>query len=154
MAFNATAVALFVLEGIEAFQGRPFGLTEAVYWKPPGQVSGRGLSPRLSNGTLQLSVRCSSAHLGPRRSLPVSTFGGDGASGGVAAIAAEGAGACCSWAWAHCAVARTRKIAGRPAARRRVMNGPNIGVPLQIHRFRCLPMTRCAAAARQPGCQR
>lgn len=36
------------------------------------QALGRGLVPRLSNGTLQLSIRCSSVHFGPRRSLPVS----------------------------------------------------------------------------------
>jgi hypothetical protein len=36
-----------------------------------GQVSGRGLEPRLPSGTLQLSVRCSSVHFSPRRSFPV-----------------------------------------------------------------------------------
>src|ERR1700722_1278699 len=38
------------------------------------QVSGLGLIPRLSAGTLQLSIRCSSDHLGPSRSFPVSAF--------------------------------------------------------------------------------
>jgi hypothetical protein len=34
-------------------------------------VVDRGLVPRLSIGTLQLSIRCSSIHFLPRRSLPV-----------------------------------------------------------------------------------
>src|SRR6202158_309958 len=40
-----------------------------------GQMLGRGLVPRLSIGTLQLSIRCSSIHFFPSRSLPVSTLG-------------------------------------------------------------------------------
>src|SRR5450432_459703 len=40
-----------------------------------GQVLGRGLLPRLSIGTLQLSIRCSSIHFLPSRSFPVSTAG-------------------------------------------------------------------------------
>jgi hypothetical protein len=36
-----------------------------------GQVSGRGCSPRLSSGTLQLSTRWSSLHFSPSRSLSV-----------------------------------------------------------------------------------
>ena len=36
---------------------------------------GRGLEPRLSIGTLQLSIRCSSIHFLPSRSLPVSVAG-------------------------------------------------------------------------------
>jgi hypothetical protein len=40
-----------------------------------GQVLGRGLVPRLSIGTLQLSIRCSSIHLLPSRSFPVSDGG-------------------------------------------------------------------------------
>ena len=36
------------------------------------QALGRGLVPRLFSGTLQLSIRCSSIHFRPRRSLPVS----------------------------------------------------------------------------------
>src|SRR5438874_2712890 len=36
------------------------------------QLPGRGLRPRLSIGTLQLSSRCSSIHFLPRRSFPVS----------------------------------------------------------------------------------
>jgi hypothetical protein len=36
---------------------------------------GRGLLPRLSTGTLQLSMRCSSVHFGPSRSLPVRDAG-------------------------------------------------------------------------------
>jgi hypothetical protein len=35
------------------------------------QVVGRGALPRLSAGTLQLSIRCSSIHFLPNRSLPV-----------------------------------------------------------------------------------
>ncbi|WP_157817301.1 MULTISPECIES: hypothetical protein [Bradyrhizobium] len=37
-----------------------------------GQTLERGFVPRLSGGTLQLSMRCSSVHLRPSRSLPVS----------------------------------------------------------------------------------
>jgi hypothetical protein len=37
-----------------------------------GQVLDRGLLPRLSIGTLQLSIRCSSIHFLPMRSFPVS----------------------------------------------------------------------------------
>jgi len=40
-----------------------------------GQVPGRGLVPRLSIGTLQLSIRCSSIHFLPSRSFPVSDGG-------------------------------------------------------------------------------
>jgi hypothetical protein len=40
-----------------------------------GQTLGRGLEPRLSSGTLQLSIRCSSIHFLPRRSFPVSVSG-------------------------------------------------------------------------------
>jgi len=36
-----------------------------------GQVADRGLVPRLSIGTRQLSIRCSSVHFGPSRSFPV-----------------------------------------------------------------------------------
>ena len=36
---------------------------------------GRGLVPRLSIGTLQLSIRCSSIHFLPSRSFPVSPPG-------------------------------------------------------------------------------
>jgi hypothetical protein len=39
------------------------------------QALGRGLVPRLSIGTLQLSIRCSSIHFLPSRSLPVSRAG-------------------------------------------------------------------------------
>src|SRR6266478_4080500 len=40
-----------------------------------GQVPCRGLLPRLSIGTLQLSIRCSSIHFLPSRSFPVSEVG-------------------------------------------------------------------------------
>jgi hypothetical protein len=39
------------------------------------QLLDRGLVPRLSIGTLQLSIRCSSIHFLPSRSLPVSWAG-------------------------------------------------------------------------------
>src|SRR5713101_317697 len=45
------------------------------------QAYGRGLGPRLSKGTLQLSSRCSSFHFSPRRSFPVSRPGGEPADG-------------------------------------------------------------------------
>src|SRR6185437_869431 len=48
------------------------------------QAPGRGLLPRLSRGTLQLSIRCSSVHFRPSLSLPVSF--------GAAALAASAAG--------------------------------------------------------------
>ena len=35
----------------------------------------RGLEPRFSIGTLQLSIRCSSIHFLPSRSFPVSALG-------------------------------------------------------------------------------
>jgi hypothetical protein len=38
-------------------------------------VPGRDLVPRLSIGTLQLSIRCSSIHFLPSRSFPVSEAG-------------------------------------------------------------------------------
>jgi hypothetical protein len=40
-----------------------------------GQALSRGLVPRLSIGTLQLSIRCSSIHFLPSRSFPVSDAG-------------------------------------------------------------------------------
>jgi hypothetical protein len=40
-----------------------------------GQMLRRGLVPRFSIGTLQLSIRCSSIHFFPSRSFPVSTSG-------------------------------------------------------------------------------
>ena len=54
-------------------ESRPFQRHHPVgIW---GQVLGRGLVPRLSTGTLQLSIRCSSIHFLPSRSFPVSTAG-------------------------------------------------------------------------------
>ena len=53
-----------------------------------GQVLGRGLVPRLSIGTLQLSIRCSSIHFLPSRSFPVSDVGEF--KGKVAALDAGG----------------------------------------------------------------
>jgi hypothetical protein len=47
------------------------------------QLLDRGLVPRLSIGTLQLSIRCSSIHFRPSRSLPVSDFGMLAAAFGV-----------------------------------------------------------------------
>jgi len=53
-----------------------------------GQVLDRGLLPRLSIGTLQLSIRCSSIHFLPMRSFPVSD--------GLLGTAASAFGAVCS----------------------------------------------------------
>lgn len=53
-----------------------------------GQALGRGLIPRFSTGTLQLSIRCSSIHFRPRRSFPVSV------RGEVAEIASVGGAFC------------------------------------------------------------
>jgi hypothetical protein len=61
------------------------------------QVPGRGLVPRLSIGTLQLSIRCSSIHFLPSRSLPVS-FAGE-YEGKIAAPDAAGSRGVC-WAYA------------------------------------------------------
>jgi hypothetical protein len=47
-----------------------------------------GLAPRLSIGTLQLSIRCSSIHFLPSRSFPVSDVGEF--KGKVAALDAGG----------------------------------------------------------------
>jgi hypothetical protein len=60
-----------------------------------GQVLGRGLVPRLSIGTLQLSIRCSSIHFLPSRSFPVSD--GGVFEGKLAAFDA-GRSSCLSWA--------------------------------------------------------
>jgi hypothetical protein len=57
-----------------------------------GQALGRGLVPRFSIGTLQLSIRCSSIHLRPSLSLPVSTRG---ESSDVAAFGAAMGGTFC-----------------------------------------------------------
>jgi len=58
---------------------RPFANAFAGRHRHPagtwGQVLGRGLVPRLSIGTLQLSIRCSSIHFLPSRSFPVSDRG-------------------------------------------------------------------------------
>jgi hypothetical protein len=51
-----------------------------------GQALGRGLLPRLSTGTLQLSIRCSSIHFRPSRSFPVSV------AGALAVLAGRGIG--------------------------------------------------------------
>jgi hypothetical protein len=53
-------------------------------------VLGRGLVPRLSIGTLQLSIRCSSIHFLPSRSFPVSGVG----EGKIAALDAGGSRGC------------------------------------------------------------
>ena len=47
------------------------------------QVLDRGVLPRLSIGTLQLSIRCSSIHFLPIRSFPVS----EGALAGTEVLA-------------------------------------------------------------------
>jgi hypothetical protein len=73
------------------------------------QLLGRGLLPRLSIGTLQLSIRCSSIHFLPVRSFPVS----DGPLAGTA-VSAFGAvwSGCLSCAKAPNAkhIAKTRLI--------------------------------------------
>jgi hypothetical protein len=53
-------------------------------------VLGSGLVPRLSIGTLQLSIRCSSIHFLPSRSFPVSGVGEFESKGKVAALDAGG----------------------------------------------------------------
>jgi len=66
----------------------------------------RGLVPRLSGGTLQLSIRCSSIHFRPSRSLPVSDAGalegkaaeGKTAEGKAAAPSGATRSGCLSWA--------------------------------------------------------
>jgi len=62
-----------------------------------GQVLGRGLVPRLSIGTLQLSIRCSSIHFLPSRSFPVSD---GGVFEGKLAAFEVGRSSCLSLSWA------------------------------------------------------
>jgi hypothetical protein len=71
------------------------------------QALGRGLLPRLSMGTLQLSMRCSSVHFGPSRSLPVSS--GRRVCAGVAPRSCR-----LSSAWAQEANAMTSKAPAIP----------------------------------------
>ena len=52
--------------GAQAYTRRP---TSCLAYRP--QLSGRGIGPRSSRGTLQLSTRCSSLALPPSRSFPV-----------------------------------------------------------------------------------
>src|SRR4051812_29724556 len=80
------------------------------------QVLGRGLTPRLSIGTLQLSIRCSSIHFLPSRSFPVRAVGvftGTGAALGVA-----GSSRVRSWADA----ATGRQIASHDTSKFRCKN--------------------------------
>jgi hypothetical protein len=72
-----------------------------------GQALERGLLPRLSIGTLQLSIRCSSIHFLPMRSFPV--------SGGPLAGAAFGA------VWSGC-LSCAKASDARHAAKRRLIN--------------------------------
>lgn len=60
-------VFCYVQPGVHDGLIQPVGTT--------GQALGRGFVPRLSAGTLQLSIRCSSIHFLPRRSFPVSVAG-------------------------------------------------------------------------------
>jgi hypothetical protein len=67
-----------------AFAGRVFSPTYPVgAW---GQMLGRGLAPRWSIGTLQLSIRCSSIHFLPSRCFPVSGVGEFEFQGRIAAL--------------------------------------------------------------------
>jgi hypothetical protein len=78
------------------------------------QVLGRGLVPRLSIGTLQLSIRCSSIHFPPSRSFPVSTAGAlNGAAFGFGGSPA-GSPSCA-------AAGNARQIASRIARERKVL---------------------------------
>jgi hypothetical protein len=54
------------------------------------QALGRGFIPRLSVGTLQLSIRCSSIHFLPSRSLPVSGLEFEGNITAPDAVGARG----------------------------------------------------------------
>jgi hypothetical protein len=74
-----------------------------------GQVLDRGLLPRLSIGTLQLSIRCSSIHFLPMRSFPVS----DPLTGAV--VVALGA------VWSGC-LSCAKAADARHAAKRRLIN--------------------------------
>ncbi|UPK01131.1 hypothetical protein [Bradyrhizobium sp. 170] len=70
----------------------------------------RGLLPRLSIGTLQLSIRCSSIHFLPMRSFPVN----DGPLAG-AAVSAFGA------VWSGC-LSCAKAPDTRPNAKRKLIN--------------------------------
>jgi hypothetical protein len=74
------------------------------------QVLDRSLLPRLSIGTLQLSIRCSSIHFLPMRSFPVS----DGPLAGLT-VAAFGA------VWSGC-LSCAKASDARHAAKRRLIN--------------------------------
>jgi hypothetical protein len=74
-------------------------------------VLGRGLAPRWSIGTLQLSIRCSSIHFLPSRSFPVST---SGALNG-AALGFDGGSLSCA------AAGNARQIVSKIARERKVL---------------------------------
>src|SRR5262245_31791483 len=63
---------------------------------PSAQASGRGLAPRLSSGTLQLSIRCSSIHLLLSRSFPVDGAVAAPTASGAAARSSDGARRSCA----------------------------------------------------------
>jgi hypothetical protein len=73
-------------------------------------VLDRGLFPRLSIGTLQLSIRCSSIHFLPMRSFPVS----DGPLAG-SAVAAFGA------VWSGC-LSCANAADAKPTAKTKLIN--------------------------------
>jgi hypothetical protein len=75
-----------------------------------GQVLGRGLLPRLSIGTLQLSILCSSIHFLPVRSFPVS----DGPLAGTAVSA-------CGAVWSGC-LSCAKAADARHTAKRKLLN--------------------------------
>jgi hypothetical protein len=71
------------------------------------QVLDRGVLPRLSIGTLQLSIRCSSIHFLPMRSFPVSD--------GPLAVAAFGA------VWSGC-LSCANAADAKPTAKTKLIN--------------------------------
>jgi hypothetical protein len=79
------------------------------------QLLGRGLLPRLSIGTLQLSIRCSSIHFLPERSFPVS-------NGPLAGTAVSALGA----AWSGC-LSCAKVDDARHIAKRKLINARWIG---------------------------
>jgi hypothetical protein len=79
-----------------------------------GQVLGRGLVPRLSIGTLQLLIRCSSIHFLPSRSFPVSTSG-------ALKGAAFGFGGSPAYSLSCAAAGNARQIVSKIARERKVL---------------------------------
>ena len=86
-----------------------------------GQLEGRGLLPRFSIGTLQLSIRCSSIHFLPRRSFPVR-------DGGISAgemVTASGV----TWpSGLSCAKAADAELMAKSEAIKALQNDPMTGL--------------------------